>query len=200
MERGLHHETWTQSHSVLLQIRAARPVGSPRRYPRPRDGILRRIATLIPFANPAVKCTHPRSTKGRLPVTASWRSGVRRPRRVSHHEAAGDVRCRSRPHPSERTTVRTTRGASTRSAHRHYERSPRDGLRAGRRAGGESRKPGEDRYGQSAPCLTPPPRTGSAEVEVEKRRGGRRRRCQSKRKRERCLPGARHPLRSGERT
>ena len=64
-------------------------------------------------------------------------------------------------------------GSLDQAAHRHYERLPQDGLRAGRRADGESRKPGEAGYEQRCPCPTPPPRTGSAEVEVEKRRGGR---------------------------
>ena len=59
------------------------------------------------------------------------------------------------------------------SAHRHYERSPQDGSRAGRRAKGESPKAWRGRVRQRCPCPTPFPVTGSAEVGVEKRRGGR---------------------------
>jgi hypothetical protein len=107
-------------------------------------------------------------SKGCLPVTASWRSGERRPRRAPGR-SSGDVCAGVRPHPPERTTVRTSRGASTRSAHRHYERSPQDGSRAGRRAGGESGGQGEVRErGANALVALTVPRTGSAEVGVRK--------------------------------
>ena len=127
-------------------------------------------------------------------MTASWRSGVRRPRRVSS-EAAGDVRCplgriprrgRRSERPGEPRPGPPT--ATTSGCHR---------MAQGRGAGpvGESPKVWRGRVRHRCPCPMPSPRTGSAEVEVENRRGGCRRRCQSIRKRERCHPGARHPLR-----
>ena len=102
---------------------------------------------------------------------------MRRLRRVPEREQRGMCVSGLGRIPPERTTVRTPRGASTRSAHRHYERSPQVGLRAGRRAESESRQRGEVRErGENAPWSLTVPRTGSAEVGVEKRRGGRRRR------------------------
>jgi hypothetical protein len=117
--------------------------------------------------------SHPRSTKGRLPVTASWRSGGAAPA-ACHASGSGGCalpvpaassgeddgpndpgsldQVRPPPHrmlpksvqrfsdESMRHQVSRAKAIGFRSG-----RSPRDGLRAGRRADGESRRFGEVR-------------------------------------------------------
>jgi hypothetical protein len=136
-------------------------------------GFLRRIASLIPARKSCRMMASSSLDEGASTGDGQLMERGAAPATCLSCETAGDVRCRfGRILRRGRRSERLGEPRQV-SAHRHYERSPQDGLRAGRRAEGESRRFGEAGYGQSAPCPTPPPRTGSAEVEVEKRRGGR---------------------------
>ncbi len=95
--------------------------------------------------------------------------------RGGHGSGTGDVRCRFRPHPAERTTVRTSRGA-LRSPPTPTTRGCHDGwLKGGAPmpAGDEPEGGGEAGYGQvrRAPRRSPLPEARSSGS--KSRRGGR---------------------------
>ena len=99
-----------QNRRILFRIRNDRTPLALRRYSRLRDRFPCRIATLIPVDESC--CMMPASS---LDEGASTGDGQLMERgcgaRGGHENGTGDVCCRSRPHPTERTTVRTSRGA-----------------------------------------------------------------------------------------